>query len=171
MRDPAGGPRHRRRVPAGPVTDSPLLWTGRVAGAALLVWMGWIHLHLWGEGYEHLPTIGPLLMADFVAAVVVALVLIGASRSGVVAAVAGAGALLALGTLGALALSVNVGLFGFTESWNSPFTHVSVGVETAAAAILLAVVAVILARDRRAGAAHRAAGVAPGEAATGSRRD
>ena len=153
-------------LPSGGVTESPLLWAGRVVGSGLLVWMGWIHLHLWSEGYKHLGTIGPLLIADFVAAMVIALLLLGVHRWNLVAAVSFAGAGLALLALGALALSINVGLFGFTESWKAPFTHVSVGVESAAAAVLLVTAAGAVASGRRAGApSGRRAG------ATGPSRD
>ena len=137
-------------VPPG-ITDSPLLWAGRIAGSGLLVWMGWIHLHLWSEGYKHLRTIGPLLMADFVAAIVVALLVLGVHRRNLVAAAVSAGAGLALATLGALALSINGGLFGFTESWKAPFTHVSVVIESAAAAVLLATAAGVAAPGRQPG--------------------
>ena len=170
-------------LPSGGVTDSPLLWAGRATGSGLLVWIGWIHLHLWSEGYKHLGTIGPLLIADFVAAIVTALLLLGVHRWNLVASVALAGAGLALLTLGALALSVNVGLFGFTESWKAPFTHVSVGIESAAAAVLLATATGAAVSGRRAGTASgRRAGTASGpqagtaasgqqEVPTGPRRD
>ena len=47
---------------------------GRQAGAlllrlgcvALLAWIGYIHLHLWQEGYRHIPTNGPLFLLDAV---------------------------------------------------------------------------------------------------------
>lgn len=139
------------RGEAGPTTESPFLWAGRVAGAALVVWMGWIHLHLWSEGYKHLPSIGPLFLANFIAAIVVALLLLGLSRPGFIVAVAAAGAALTLGTAGALALSVNTGLFGFTEAWSAPFTHLSVGVELSATVALFTTAAGLLVRSRRRG--------------------
>ena len=46
------------------------LLVGRVAGAGLLIWMGWIHLHLWSAGYKHLPSIGTLFLLNFIGAVV-----------------------------------------------------------------------------------------------------
>ena len=39
----------------------------RLACAALLAWIGYIHLHLWLEGYRQIPTDGPLFLADAVA--------------------------------------------------------------------------------------------------------
>ena len=120
---------------------STVLWAGRIAGAGLLAWMGWIHLHLWSEGYKHVGTIGPLFIANFVAAITVALVLLSVPRSDLVAVAAAMGAGLAIGTLGGLALSINVGLFGFTDSWNAPFARLSLAVEIAAAVVLLATAA------------------------------
>ena len=35
----------------------------RLACAALLAWIGYIHLHLWLEGYRQIPTDGPLFLA------------------------------------------------------------------------------------------------------------
>ena len=136
-------------VPSGVITESPLLWAGRITGSGLLVWMGWIHLHLWSEGYKHLGTIGALLLADFVAAIVIALLVLGLHRRIFVAAVVFAGAGLAVLTLGALAVSINVGLFGFTESWKAPLTHLSVGIEAAAAVVLLATAAGTATSGRR----------------------
>lgn len=123
-----------------------VLWTGRVLGAGLLVWMGWIHLHLWSEGYKHIHTVGPMFMANFVAAIAVAIALLAVPSRGLIAGTAATGAALAVATLGGLALSVNVGLFGFTDSWNAPFAHLSLGVEIAAAVVLLATAAWALAR-------------------------
>ena len=53
-------------------TAPPDLLVGRVAGAGLLVWMGWIHLHLWNQGYKHLPSIGDLFLLNFIASVLLA---------------------------------------------------------------------------------------------------
>lgn len=145
-------------LPPGGLSESPLIWVGRIVGSGLLVWMGWIHLHLWSEGYKHVGTIGHLLIADFVAAIVIALLLLGVHRWYLVAAISFAGAGLALLALGALALSINVGLFGFTESWKAPFTHVSVGIESAAAVVLLATAAGAALSDQQ-------------ESPTGPRRD
>ena len=86
-------------------------WSGGCA-AALLAWTGSIHLHLWSQGYRHLPSIGYLFMLNFVGAVLVALVSILAVPRKYLALAAAGGALMAAGTLGALALSINVGLFG-----------------------------------------------------------
>lgn len=131
---------------AGRPADTAVLWAGRTLGAGLLVWMGWIHLHLWSEGYRHVHTIGLLFMANFVAAIATAIALLAVSSRHLVAVAAASGAVLAVGTLGGLALSVNVGLFGFTDSWNAPFAHLSLGVEVAAAAVLIVTAAWALVR-------------------------
>ena len=139
-------------------TPARLDWThpvdlvvGRLAVAGLLAWMGWIHLHLWSNGYRHIPTVGPMFLANFVIAVAVALAVLAAPTR--LLGVAAAGALLtAAGTLVALVISVNVGLFGFKDSSNAPFAHLSVWVEALAVLFSLALTArsVLLSRGRRA---------------------
>src|SRR6266550_3203619 len=66
-----------RRPPPGPGAVRPaaalLLRLGCVA---LLAWIGYIHLHLWQEGYRHIPTNGPLFLLDAVAGFVLAAVLL-----------------------------------------------------------------------------------------------
>ena len=85
-------------------------WLG-IAGAALLVASGAIHLDLYLTGYRSIPTIGPLFLLQVIAAfaLAVAIPVIGS------ALVAAAGALFALSVLGGYLLSLWVGLFGFTE--------------------------------------------------------
>ncbi len=39
----------------------------RVGCVALLAWIGYIHLHLWQQGYRQIPTNGPLFLLDAVA--------------------------------------------------------------------------------------------------------
>ncbi len=111
------------------------LLVGRLAGAGLLVWMGWIHLHLWSGGYRHLPSIGYLFLANFIASVLLALGVLVVPRH-YLALVAGAGALMAAGTLVSLTISINIGLLGFTDSFNAPFVHLSIWVEAAAVVVL-----------------------------------
>lgn len=140
-------------VPAGsgPGWAHPVdLALGRLPVAGLLAWMGWIHLHLWSGGYSHVPTIGPLFLANFVVAVTVALAVLAAPVRLLVPAAAGA-VLTAAGTLMALILSVNVGLFGFRDSSGAPFAHLSVWVEAlavVAGSALVARAAVVSRRGR-----------------------
>jgi predicted lipoprotein with Yx(FWY)xxD motif len=85
-------------------------WLG-IAGAALLIASGAIHLDLYLTGYRTIPTIGPLFLLQVIAAFALA-VAIPVTGSWVAAA---AGALFAVSTLGGYLLSLWVGLFGFTE--------------------------------------------------------
>jgi hypothetical protein len=104
----------------------------RLAAIALLGAVAWIHLHLWQSGYRHIPTIGPLFLAAVVAtAGVAAVLLVRPSRMlGMVAVAVDAG------ILAALIGSINLGLFGFTESVNAPFVVQSIATETLAALAL-----------------------------------
>lgn len=138
----AGPPRSRLTPPATglPVSVWPGtadLVLGRLAGAAMLAWMAWIHLHLWSSGYRHLHNVGPLFLVNFLAGVVVALAVVAVPVRWL-PAVSLLGALLAGGTLAALALSVNHGLFGWKDYLHGPFVELSIGVEAAAGAVLLA---------------------------------
>jgi predicted lipoprotein with Yx(FWY)xxD motif len=85
-------------------------WLG-IAGAALLVASGAIHLDLYLTGYRTIPTIGPLFLLQVIAAFVLAAAIL-ITRNWVVEA---AGALFAVSVLGGYLLSLWVGLFGFTE--------------------------------------------------------
>jgi len=85
-------------------------WFG-IAGAALLVASGAIHLDLYLTGYRTIPTISWLFLLQVIAAfALAAAILITGSW---LAEAAGAG--FALSTLGGYLLSLWVGLFGFTE--------------------------------------------------------
>src|SRR5262245_51572632 len=85
-------------------------WYG-IAGAALLIASGAIHLDLYLTGYNSIPTIGPLFLLQIIAAFLLAVVIpLTGNR---LAYAAGAG--FALSTLGGYLLSLKVGLFGFTE--------------------------------------------------------
>jgi hypothetical protein len=123
----------RLRRLASPRSPGPGLSPGRTvialllrAGcAALLAWIGYIHLHLWLEGYRQIPTDGPLFLVDAIAAFVLAAVLLAFSRplAGLVAAGYTAG------TLGALVISLTVGLFGFRESITASYVVESIIIE------------------------------------------
>jgi predicted lipoprotein with Yx(FWY)xxD motif len=85
-------------------------WFG-IAGAALLVASGAIHLDLYLTGYRTIPTIGWLFLLQVISAYALAIA-IPVTRNPLVYA---AGAAFAIGTLGGYLLSLKVGLFGFTE--------------------------------------------------------
>jgi hypothetical protein len=48
----------------------------RLGCVALLAWIGYVHLHLWQEGYRQIPTNGPLFLLDAVAGFALAAVLL-----------------------------------------------------------------------------------------------
>jgi hypothetical protein len=132
----------RLRRLASPHRPSPLGALGRRAAAlllrlgcvALLSWIGCIHLHLWLEGYRHIPTNGPLFLADAVAgfALAAGLLMWPAPLAGLL----GAGYTAA--TLGALLISLTVGLFGFRESISASYVAQSLTIEPVAVLALLA---------------------------------
>jgi hypothetical protein len=122
---------HYRSVPLD-------LIIGRLVGAGLLIWMAWIHWHLWSTGYKHLPTIGNLFLLNAIGGVLMAVAVV-AVPSRWLSLTAAAGALMAGGTLAGLALSINVGLFGFKDYLAAPFAHLSIWVESAAVVVLAAV--------------------------------
>lgn len=111
-----------------------------VAGAVLLIWSGVIHLHLWAEGYEDIPTIGPLFLAQGSGSLVVALAT-GILRRLVLMA---AGAAVLVGTAVGLLLSAHIGLFGYRESLAVPYAESSLVVEFTGAAVLVVAAAIVL---------------------------
>ena len=132
---------------------------GRRAGAlalrltcvALLAWIGTVHLHLWLEGYRQIPTDGPLFLLDAAAGLALAALLLVWT-----APIAG---LLACGytaaTLGALLISLTVGLFGFRESISASYATLSLAIETITVLALAGWTALAAATPRPAGpAAH-----------------
>lgn len=108
----------------------------RVVGAGLLLETGWIHLHLYLNGYRTIHVIGPSFLANAVLAALAAvlLLLVPGRLLGYAALLGG---LLELGTLGALLLSLTVGLFGFTETIRAPFVTTTLLVEGAGTLALL----------------------------------
>jgi hypothetical protein len=114
----------------------------RVAGAGLVIWTGAIHLHLWLEGYRYIPTNGPLFLVDALAAFLLAVALIVWPRP--VIGLLAAGFLIS--TLGALVISINVGLFGFRESLSASFVGLSLIIESIAALGLLIWTVLVVAR-------------------------
>jgi len=130
----------RRRPATG------LLWGLRVLGALLLAGMGWIHLHLWLDGYRTIDVIGPAFLLNAIAGFGLAVLLLVTPRA-LLAWVAALGALTALGTLGGLLIATTVGLFGFKESTDANLWWQSLWVEIAAI-VVLAALAALAARRR-----------------------
>jgi hypothetical protein len=130
----------RRRPATG------VVWAVRILGAVLLAGMGWIHLHLWLDGYRTIDVIGPAFLLNTIAGFGLAVLLLVTPRA-LLAWVAALGALTALGTLGGLLLATTVGLFGFKESTDADLWWESLWVEVAAI-VVLAALAALAARRR-----------------------
>ena len=116
---------------AAPTMPRAVTLAVRLVGAALLLAMGAIHLRLWFDGYRDVTWIGPLFLANAVLGVLagLAVLLTPARWLGWVSLLA---ALLAIGTLGGLVLSLTVGLFGFYETLSAPLVAPTIVVESAA---------------------------------------
>ena len=110
---------------------------GRLVGAALLAGMAGIHLYLYLDGYRTVRTIGPLFLLNTGLGGLAMLAVLVAPRRWLGWASL-AGALLQAGTLGALLLSLTVGLLGFRESTNAPLVTPTIVVELAGAIVLVA---------------------------------
>ena len=136
-----------------PAPSGSLLSALRVVGAVLLAAMAGIHLYLWSVGYRDIDWIGPLFLGNVLAGVGLALAVMAPPHRGL-PVVAALGALLQAGTLGGLALSVWVGLFGFVESTRATLFWPSVVVE-AAGAVVLASLAALAYTGSRAGPDRR----------------
>ena len=115
----------RRATAASPGARAAALVL-RLGCTALLAWIGYIHLHLWLEGYRHIPTNGPLFLLDAVAGFILAAVVLVWPRP--LAGLLAAGYTAA--TLGALLISLAVGLFGFRESISASYVTQSLTIET-----------------------------------------
>lgn len=125
--------------PTGSPARRATITVGLVVGSALLATSGAIHLHLWAMGYRNIPTIGPLFLAQGMAGVAMAVLLVAWRRLLIVVAAAG----FMVATIGGLLISIYVGLFGFMDTLAAPFAGVSLAVE-GTGAILLTVVGAVL---------------------------
>jgi hypothetical protein len=115
-----------------------------VAGAALMVWSGVIHLQLWSDGYRSISVIGPLFLIQGAGSIALAVVLAVFRRVVLLAA----GAVTMAATAAGLLLSAGIGLFGYRESLAVPYAMSSLVVEFAGAAVLAAAAAIVLAARR-----------------------
>jgi hypothetical protein len=140
----AASPRHRRVHFRSDRAEIPLLLL-RLVSVGLLTVVAWVHLHLWQAGYRHIPTIGPLFLVAAVGTVTVAVaMLVWPSRF---VGLLGFGTV--MGILVGLIVSINVSLFGFTESSSAPFAVESIVLEMAAAITLAGWVTVDLMVESR----------------------
>ena len=129
-------------------------WYFGIAGAALLIASGSIHLDLYLTGYRSIPTIGWLFLLQIIAAYALAIA-IPVTRSWLAAA---AGAGFAISTLGGYLLSLKVGLFGFTEVRTTAGIVAAI-IDVAAFAVLATAVIIALNLGRQALQATVAASV------------
>jgi hypothetical protein len=102
------------------------------AGGLLVIWLSYIHFHLWQDGYRHIATIGPLFLVQSIGGLLIGLLVIAVHR--VWTALLGIG--FALATVAGFLISVEHGLFGFTDSWAAPFAGLAFTVEIVTAAAL-----------------------------------
>ena len=105
-------------------------------GAACAVYSGYIHLYLWGRQqypYRDIPTIGPLFLVQGVVAILIGLLIIISRRVG--ALLIGAGLMVV--SVAALVIDVEVGMFGFKDSWAVPYVKSTLYEEIAGAVLLL----------------------------------
>jgi hypothetical protein len=98
-----------------------------VAASGLAVWSAIIHLHLWAQGYRHIPDIGRLFLGQGLAGFVVAGVALTWRRP--VTALLGAGYLAA--TAAGLLLSATVGVLHFHDGLDAPYAGLSLAVQGA----------------------------------------
>jgi hypothetical protein len=126
------------------MTSPSARWTATVlavAGAALMVWSGVIHLQLWSDGYRSISVIGPLFLIQGIGGIALAAVTAVFRRVVFMAA----GAVMMAATAAGLLLSAGIGLFGYQESLAVPYAMSSLAVEFAGAAVLAAASAIVLA--------------------------
>jgi urea transporter len=128
-------------------SGSRLAVGGRIAGAALTGWSAGIHLYLWFAGFRDVDTIGTFFLLNAVGGLVLALALLFAPNRSL-AVVCALGALYAASVLGALSLSLTVGLFGFHESIDNEQVVTTLVINSAAVVVLGVLTAVRL-RERR----------------------
>ncbi|HEX4288785.1 MAG TPA: hypothetical protein VH021_07715 [Trebonia sp.] len=106
------------------------------AGAGLAIYSGYIHLDLWGRQpypYSAIPTIGPLFLVQGIAAILIGLLVI-ISRQ-LYAVLLGAGLMVV--SVAALVIDVEVGMFGFQDSWSVPYATSTLYWEIVGAVVLL----------------------------------
>jgi hypothetical protein len=102
-------------------------------GALLVAMSAVVHLHLWSDGYRHIPTIGPLFLAQGVVGLGLALALVVTRRLIVVAV----GIVYMLASIGGLVVSDVHGLFGLHDTLAVPYARLSLIVEIAGSGVLV----------------------------------
>jgi hypothetical protein len=113
----------------------------RIGGCVLLLAMAVIHGYLWLTGYDSIPVIGLLFLLNAIGGVVLAVGVV-ALPFRLLGLASALSALFTAGTLGALLVSMTVGLFGFVESPDSVTVISTIVVEAIGVVVLAALAAV-----------------------------
>ena len=116
-----------------------------LGGAAMTAWSAGIQLHLWQQGYRHIPTIGPLFVVQGVVGLTITAAAL-ASRRGVIAF---AGAVYLAATSTGLLLSATVGVFNFHDGLDAPYAGLSLTVQLVGSALFGLVVVASLREGHR----------------------
>ena len=143
------GPADQRSVPAR-VALTLLI----AAGAGLAVYSCYIHLYLWGWApfpYKSIPTIGPLFLIQGISAILIGLLVVITRRF--YAVFIGLGLMVL--SVAALVFDIEVGMFGFKDSWQVPYATSTLVYEIVGAVVFL-IAAVVLAWPAVAGRSGRA---------------
>jgi hypothetical protein len=107
-----------------------------VAGAGLTVYSGYIHLYLWGRQpfpYSAIPTIGPLFLLQGIVGILLGVLVVATRRLFAVLLAAG----FMVVSVAALVIDVEVGMFGFQDSWSVPYATGTLYWEIVGAVLLL----------------------------------
>ena len=105
-------------------------------GAVLTLYSGYIHLHLWGRQpypYSAIPTIGPLFLLQGIVGILLGVLVVATRR--LFAVLLAAGFLVV--SVAALVIDVEVGMFGFQDSWSVPYATSTLYWEIVGAVLLL----------------------------------
>jgi hypothetical protein len=130
------------RGPGGSAANRVAMTILIAAGAGLAVYSGYIHLYLWGRQpypYRAIPTIGPLFLIQGIAAILIGLLVFVTRRF--FAVLLGAGMMVV--SVAALVIDVQVGMFGFQDSWQAPYATGTLRYEIVGAVLLLIAAAVL----------------------------
>jgi low affinity Fe/Cu permease len=130
------------RSPGGSVANRAAMTILIAVGAGCAAYSGYIHLDLWGRQpypYSAIPTIGPLFLIQGIAAIAVGVLVIISHRF--FAVLLGAGLMVV--SVAALVIDVEVGMFGFQDSWQVPYATSTLYEEIVGAVLLLAAACVL----------------------------
>jgi hypothetical protein len=124
------------RSPGGSIANRAAMTILIAAGAGCAVYSGYIHLDLWGRQpfpYSAIPTIGPLFLIQGIVAIAIGALVVVTRRF--FAVLLGAGLMVV--SVAALVIDVEVGMFGFQDSWQVPYATSTLYEEIVGAVLLL----------------------------------